>query len=66
MIIERHRHSTFFTSNRGVDKWLRLYDDSILGKSALDRLTSAAYPVVIKVPSYRARLAPNRRDVVTA
>jgi hypothetical protein len=33
--IERHRRSSFaFTSNRGVDGWLGLFDDPILGNSA--------------------------------
>ena len=35
LIIERHRRSSFaFTSNRGVDEWLGLFDDPILGNSA--------------------------------
>lgn len=37
LIIERYRRSRFvFTSNRGVDEWLGLFDDLILGNSALD------------------------------
>ena len=39
LIIERYRRSSFvFTSNRGVEEWLGLFDDPILGNSALDRL----------------------------
>lgn len=54
------------TSNRGVDEWLGLFDDPILGNSALDRLANAAHQVVIEVSSYRAKLAPKRREVVAA
>jgi DNA replication protein DnaC len=62
LIIERHRRSSFvLTSNRSVDEWLGLFDDPILGNSALDRLANAAHQVVIEGPSYRARLAPHRR-----
>ena len=68
MIIERHRRSSFaFTSNRGVDEWLGLFDDDpILGNSELDRLANAAHQVVIEGSSYRAKLAPKRREVVAA
>ena len=63
LIIERHRRSSFlFTSNRAVDEWLGLFDDPILGNSALDRLAHGAHQVVIEGPSYRAKLAPNKRE----
>jgi DNA replication protein DnaC len=59
LIIERHRRASFvFTSNRGVDEWLGLFDDPILGNSALDRLAHGAHQVVIEGASYRAKLAP--------
>lgn len=59
LVIERHRRSSFiFTSNRGVDEWLSLFDDPILGNSALDRLAHGAHQVVIDGSSYRAKLAP--------
>src|SRR5271157_1896844 len=42
LIIARHRQSSFaFTSNRSVEEWLGLFDDPILGNSALDRLANA-------------------------
>lgn len=64
LIIERHRRSSFiFTSNRGVDEWLGLFDDSILGNSALDRLAHSAHQIVLEGPSYRAKLAPKNREV---
>jgi DNA replication protein DnaC len=34
LIVERQRRSSFaFTSNRGIDEWLGLFDDPILGNS---------------------------------
>jgi DNA replication protein DnaC len=59
LVIERHRRASFvLTSNRSVDEWLGLFDDPILGNSALDRLAHGAYQLVIDGPSYRAKLAP--------
>jgi DNA replication protein DnaC len=66
LIIERHRRSSFIvTSNRGVDEWLGLFDDPVVGNIALDRLANAAHQVVIEGSSYRARLAPKRRDPIS-
>jgi len=65
LIIARHRQSSFvITSNRAVDEWLGLFDDSILGNSALDRLANASYQIVIEGTSYRERLSPHRRKEV--
>ncbi|NLE95753.1 MAG: ATP-binding protein, partial [Dehalococcoidia bacterium] len=62
LIIARHRHSSFvITSNRTVDEWLGLFDDAILGNSALDRLANASYQITIEGTSYRERLSPHRR-----
>jgi len=62
LIIARHRRSSLvITSNCGVDEWLSLFDDPILGNSALDRLANAAYQIVIEGTSYRERLSPHRR-----
>jgi DNA replication protein DnaC len=62
LVIARHRQSSFaITSNRSVDEWLMLFDDPLLGNSALDRLANAAHQVVIDGPSYRAKLAPKHR-----
>lgn len=59
LIIARHRRASFaFTSNRSVDEWLALFDDPILGNSALDRLAHASHQIVIEGASYRERLAP--------
>lgn len=63
LIIERHRRSSFiFTSNRAVEDWLALWDDPILGNSALDRLANGAHQIVVDGPSYRAKLAPKNRE----
>lgn len=62
LVVERHRRASFIlTSNRAVDEWLGLFDDPILGNSALDRLANAAHQLVLDGPSYRARLAPKHR-----
>ena len=61
LILNRHRASSFvITSNRAVDEWLGLFDDPILGNSALDRLANASYQIVIEGTSYRERLSPHR------
>ena len=63
LVIERHRRASFvLTSNRSIDEWLGLFDDPILGNSALDRLANAAHQLVLDGPSYRARLAPKHRQ----
>ena len=60
-ILNRHRASSFvITSNRAVDEWLSLFDDPILGNSALDRLANASYQIVIEGTSYLERLLPHR------
>ena len=61
LILNRHRASSFvITSNRAVDEWLSLFDDPILGNSALDRLANPSYQIVIEGASYCERLSPHR------
>ena len=61
LILNRHRASSFvITSNRAVDEWLSLFDDPILGNSALDRLANCSYQIIIEGQSYRERLSPHR------
>ena len=61
LVIARHRRSSFvITSNRTVDEWLDLFDNPILGNSALDRLASASYQIVIEGQSFRERQSPHR------
>ena len=61
LILNRHRVSNFIiTSNRAVEEWLSIFEDPILGNSALDQLANASYQVVIEGSSYRERLSPHR------
>lgn len=61
LVIARHRTASFvITSNRDVEEWLSLFDDPILGNSALDRLANASYQIVIDGESHRQRLSPHR------
>ncbi|MDD5083255.1 MAG: ATP-binding protein, partial [Dehalococcoidales bacterium] len=65
LIIARHRQSSFvITSNRAIEEWLGLFDDPVLGNSALDRLANASYQIIIEGTSYRERLSPHRREEV--
>jgi len=68
LIIARHRKSSLaVTSNRAVDEWLGLFDDPILGNSALDRLANSSYQITIEGTSYRQKLSPHRRkEMLTA
>ena len=68
LIIARHRQSSLVvTSNRAIEEWLGLFDDPILGNSALDRLANTSYQIIIDGSSYRERLSPHRRkEVLTA
>jgi len=61
IIARHHRSSLIITSNRAVDEWLGIFDDPILGNSALDRLANASYQIVIEGDSYRQRQSPHRR-----
>ena len=59
LIIERHtRSSTILTSNRGVEEWMAVFDEPLLGQSALDRFCHRAHQFVIEGESYRKRTAP--------
>jgi len=58
-VVERHqRASTILTSNRDPSEWLALMTDPLLAQSAVDRLKSAAYELVIDGESYRDRQKP--------
>jgi len=59
IILERHRRSsTIVTSNRTIEEWIPLFDDPVLGQSALDRLAHNAYQVVMEGESYRKHQRP--------
>ena len=58
-VVERHRRaSTIITSNRDPSEWLALMTDPLLAQSAVDRLKSAAYELVVDGESYRDRQRP--------
>jgi len=59
LIVERHRTaSTVITSNREPIEWLGQMSDALLAQSAIDRLQSAAYELVLDGESYRQRQKP--------
>jgi IstB-like ATP binding protein len=56
---ERHRAAaTITTSNREPPEWLALMADPLLAQSAIDRLQSAAWELVLDGESYRHRQKP--------
>lgn len=59
LVVERHRvASTVITSNRDPTEWLAQMADPLLAQSAIDRLQSAAYELVLDGESYRTRQKP--------
>jgi DNA replication protein DnaC len=59
LIVERHRAaSTIVTSNREPIEWLGQMADALLAQSAIDRLQSAAYELLLDGESYRRRQKP--------
>lgn len=59
IVVERHRRaSTIVTSNREPPEMLALMADQLLAQSAMDRLQSAAFELVIDGESYRRRQKP--------
>jgi DNA replication protein DnaC len=63
LIVERHRHAaTVTTSNREPIEWLALMADALLAQSAIDRLQSSAYELILEGESYRSRQKPSPGD----
>lgn len=59
LVVERHRHaSTITTSNRDPSEMVTMMADPLLAQSAIDRLQSAAYELVVEGESYRQRQKP--------
>jgi DNA replication protein DnaC len=59
LIVERHQKTaTIVTSNREPIEWLGLMADPLLAQSAIDRLQSSAYELVLDGESYRRRQKP--------
>lgn len=60
LIVERHRKgATVITSNRDPSEFLAQMADPLLAQSAVDRIQSAAYELVIEGESYRKRQKPH-------
>jgi DNA replication protein DnaC len=60
IVIERHhRAATVLTSDRDPSEWLAMMADPLLAQSAVDRLKSAAWELVIEGSSYRQREKPS-------
>lgn len=63
LVVERHlKASTVVTSNREPNEWLEVMADRLLAQSAVDRLQSAAYELVVEGESYRRRQKPGRKQ----
>jgi DNA replication protein DnaC len=59
LVVERHRtSSTITTSNRDPAEIVTMMADPLLAQSAIDRLQSAAYELVVEGQSYRQRQKP--------
>ena len=59
VLLERHqRRSTVVTSNRAPEEWLSTMTDPLRAQSVIDRLTNAAYELVLDGESYRKRQKP--------
>lgn len=59
LVVERHKvAATLLTSNREPPEWLAMLADPLLAQSAIDRLQSAAWELVIEGESYRQRERP--------
>jgi DNA replication protein DnaC len=59
LVVERHRSAaTVLTSNREPVEWLAVMADPLLAQSAVDRMRSAAWELVIEGESYRNNEKP--------
>jgi DNA replication protein DnaC len=64
--VERHRSAaTVLTSNRDPSEWLAVMADPLLAQSAVDRMKSAAWELIIEGESYRQNEKPALGDEPT-
>ena len=67
LIVERHlKTATLVTSNRDPNEWLAALSDPLLAQSAIDRLQSSAWELIVEGESYRRRQKPTLTDRPTA
>jgi DNA replication protein DnaC len=67
LIVERHqRTSTILTSNRDASEWIAVMSDPLLAQSAIDRLVSTSFELVIEGESYRRRQRPQPAGATSA
>lgn len=60
LVVERHKAAaTVLTSNHGPEEWLGMLADPLLAQSAVDRLQSSAWELVMEGESYRQRERPS-------
>ena len=63
LVVERHHSAaTVVTSNRDPVEWLSVMADPLLAQSAVDRMKSAAWELVIEGESYRSNEKPALGD----
>ena len=59
LVVERHQKaSTVITSNRDPSEWIAVMSDPLLAQSAIDRLVSTSYELVVEGQSYRRQQRP--------
>jgi len=59
LVVERHRQASLIvTSNRDPSEWMVQMADPLLAQSAIDRIQSAAFELVVEGESYRKRQKP--------
>ena len=63
LVVERHqRGSTIITSNRDPSEWIGVMSDPLLAQSAIDRLVSTSYELVVEGQSYRRQQRPRHAN----
>lgn len=67
LVVERHlKSATLVTSNRDPNEWLAALADPLLAQSAIDRLQSSAWELIVEGESYRRRQKPTLTQSLTS